>query len=193
MPLPRGSAMPQYLDRMGIDRTKPNRAHGRDGQAEPQDVGRGAYDELATASSTANPEAQIILNYAPGQEEANARRIYANLRRPDCVFIDVQAKSPGELLALSNVSRSTSATRAAHAQSSHAAGRPSFVVCAPPPSSLTGYRKTRCRPKASRRPTSADTTDMTDRQNTNSLPSRSVGGASTISSATHHNNLNPSV
>ena len=49
------------------------------------------------------PDCQLIFNYAPGQEELNARRIYMELGKPAQVFINVQAKSQRELVAMSSL------------------------------------------------------------------------------------------
>ena len=47
-------------------------------------------------------DAQLIFHYAPGQEEINDRRIYSKLDDRGRVFIDIKARGPRELYALSH-------------------------------------------------------------------------------------------
>lgn len=75
--------------------------------------------------------AQLIFNYAPGKEEMNARRIYRKLKNNSRVFIDIKAESPRELYALSHYVDLYFGNEGGARHIVHAAGKPSFVICAP--------------------------------------------------------------
>lgn len=77
------------------------------------------------------PEYQIIFNYAPGKEEENARRIYSKLGKPQQVFIDVQAHSSRELVAMSGLMTLFFGNEGGARHIAQAAGCPSLAICAP--------------------------------------------------------------
>ncbi len=77
------------------------------------------------------PEYQIIFNYAPGQEEENARRIYAQMGKPKQVFIDVQAHSSRELVAMAGYMTLFFGNEGGARHIAQAAGCPSLAICAP--------------------------------------------------------------
>lgn len=77
------------------------------------------------------PDYQLIFNYAPGQEEENARRIYAQMGKPQQVFIDVQAHSSRELVAMSNYMTLFFGNEGGARHIAQAAGCPSIAICAP--------------------------------------------------------------
>ena len=76
-------------------------------------------------------DAQLIFNYAPGQEEINARRIYSKLDDRGRVFIDIKASGPRELYALSHYIDLYLGNEGGARHIVHAAGKPSFVICSP--------------------------------------------------------------
>ena len=77
------------------------------------------------------PDYQVIFNYAPGDEERNARRIYERLGSPRQVFIDVQAHSSRELVAMAGYMTCFFGNEGGARHVMHAAGCPTLVVCAP--------------------------------------------------------------
>ena len=77
------------------------------------------------------PDYQLIFNYAPGQEEENARRIYTQLGKPQQVFIDVQAHSARELVAMSHYMTLFFGNEGGARHIAQAAGCPSLAICAP--------------------------------------------------------------
>lgn len=77
------------------------------------------------------PDYCIIFNYAPGQEEVNARRIYENLGNPKQVFINVKARSSRELVALGGFVTFFFGNEGGARHIMHATGCPSLVICAP--------------------------------------------------------------
>ena len=78
-----------------------------------------------------HPDVQLIFNYAPGNEEDNARRIYEKLGKPHQVFIDVKARSARQLVALSGYITLFFGNEGGARHIAQAAGAPSLVICAP--------------------------------------------------------------
>ena len=77
------------------------------------------------------PQVQIIFNYAPGQEEVNARRIYQALGCPDAVFIDVQARNSRQLAVMASLVDLYFGNEGGARHIVHALQKPSLVVCSP--------------------------------------------------------------
>ncbi len=77
------------------------------------------------------PSWQIVFNYAPGQEAENAHRIYTTLGCPPQVKIDVQARSPRQLVAMARYTTLFFGNEGGARHIMQAAGCPSLVVCAP--------------------------------------------------------------
>ena len=77
------------------------------------------------------PDYQVIFNYAPGQEEENARRVYEKLGKPQQVFINVQARSSRELVAMGYFMTLFFGNEGGARHIMHATGCPSLVICAP--------------------------------------------------------------
>lgn len=77
------------------------------------------------------PNMQLIFNYAPGQEEDNARRICRALDDNPHIFINVKACSPRELFAMSHFITLYFGNEGGARHIVHAACKPSFVICAP--------------------------------------------------------------
>lgn len=77
------------------------------------------------------PQAQLIFNYAPGQEAQNAKRIYELLGKPANVFMNIEAKSmPALACMVSNIDLyfgNEGGTR----HIVQALGKPSFCICSP--------------------------------------------------------------
>lgn len=78
-----------------------------------------------------HPDYQLIFNYAPGQEEENARRIYAQMGKPHQVFIDIQAHSSRELVAMAGYMTLFFGNEGGARHIAQAAGCPSLAICAP--------------------------------------------------------------
>ena len=77
------------------------------------------------------PHYQIIFNYAPGPEAENALRVYEKLGCPLNVFIDVQARSSRELVAMGYFMTLFFGNEGGARHIMHATGCPSLVICAP--------------------------------------------------------------
>lgn len=83
------------------------------------------------------PQLQIVLNYAPGAEEACARRIYQALGSPRQIPIALQARSQRQLVAMAACCSCYFGNEGGARHIVQAVGRPSQVICAP-----TSSRKT---------------------------------------------------
>jgi len=77
------------------------------------------------------PDYQIIFNYAPGQEEKNARNLYEMLGQPKQVLIDVQAHSSRELVAMGCFMTLFFGNEGGARHIMQAVGCPSLAICAP--------------------------------------------------------------
>lgn len=77
------------------------------------------------------PQAQLIFNYAPGEEEKRARAIWENLQRDPRILIDLKASSMRELYAMAHYIKLYFGNEGGARHVVHAAGVPSFVVMAP--------------------------------------------------------------
>ncbi len=124
-------AMEQYLLHMGIDLEKPLVLIGVTAKLANKVWHEDRMTWVVNRFMESYPHTQVIFNYAPGDEEANARRIYSKLKNNRNVFIDVQTQSPRELFALSHLIDLYFGNEGGARHIVHAAGKPSFVVCAP--------------------------------------------------------------
>lgn len=77
----------------------------------------------------ANPDMQLIFNYAPGHEEEEARNIFKRLGSPANVFINLQARSQRQLAALAANIDYYFGNEGGARHVVHAMGKPSLVVC----------------------------------------------------------------
>lgn len=77
------------------------------------------------------PDIQLIFNYAPGQEEIDARHLYDRLGQDKHIFIDLQAHSLRELCALTKNVDFFFGNEGGARHIAQAMGIPSFVVCSP--------------------------------------------------------------
>ena len=77
------------------------------------------------------PDLQLVFNYAPGHEAAVARGMYKDLGSPSNVFINVQADSMRELVALASFCSGYFGNEGGARHIVHAVGRPSLVIVSP--------------------------------------------------------------
>ena len=120
-----------YLESQGIDLTRPVMLANVTAKLASKVWAEERMVGVLRRFIEARPDYQIIFNYAPGQEEANARRIYDALGRPAQVKIDVQARSARQLVAMGTFMTFFFGNEGGARHIMHAAGCPSLVVCAP--------------------------------------------------------------
>lgn len=77
------------------------------------------------------PSLQLVFNYAPGHEAEVAHEIYEKLGRPAGVFMNVQAASMRELVALASLCSGYWGNEGGARHIAHAVGCPSIVVVSP--------------------------------------------------------------
>lgn len=120
-----------YLKQMGVDLTKPLLLANVTAKLAHKVWNEDNMVTVMDSFIKNHPDIQVIFNYAPGQEEENARRIYEKLGSPKQVLIDVKAKSSRELVALSSFITLFFGNEGGARHIAHAAGAPSIVICAP--------------------------------------------------------------
>ena len=77
------------------------------------------------------PDAQLILNHARGEEEADTREIYEALRKPGCMLFKLKPMSLRELGALCSLSTFYFGNEGGARHIAQAFGVPSFVIVSP--------------------------------------------------------------
>lgn len=121
----------EYMTHQGIDFSKPVILVGITSKVAYKTYGEDKMVYVLQQFIKTFPEWQIIFNYASGQEERDARRIYQKLGCDEHIFIDIQAHDLRQLAAMmQNVSfyfGNEGGTR----HIAQAMGTPSFVVCSP--------------------------------------------------------------
>lgn len=120
-----------YLVNAGIDLKRPVMLAGVTAKLAHKTWDKNRMAEVLRRLMEAYPDLQIIFNYAPGQEEQNAREIYRMLGCPHNVFIDVQAKTMRQLAAMSSYVTFYFGNEGGARHIVHAMGKPSYVICAP--------------------------------------------------------------
>lgn len=121
----------EYLLKKGISFDKPILLIGVTAKLAHKTWSEESMKEIIRKIINVYPDSQLIFNYAPGEEEDNARKIYTELGKPQQVFIDIQAKSQRELVALASVITFYFGNEGGARHIVHACGKPSFVVCTP--------------------------------------------------------------
>ena len=121
----------KYLLKEGISFDKPILLIGVTAKLAHKTWSEESMKEIIRKIILTYPDSQLIFNYAPGEEEDNARKIYTELGNPKQVFINIQAKSQRELVALASVVTFYFGNEGGARHIIHACGKPSFVVCSP--------------------------------------------------------------
>ncbi len=127
----------KYLINSGIDLEKPILLLGVTAKLANKTWAEDRMTEIIRRIICSHPDSQIIFNYAPGKEESNARHIYNQLGKPQQVFIDIQAKSQRELVALASTITFYFGNEGGARHIVHACSKPSFVICAPQSSKIS--------------------------------------------------------
>ena len=125
------SAYGQYLTSEGVDTTRPLMVANVTAKLANKVWAEDRMSEVVRRFIEQFPDWQIVFNYAPGQEEANAHRMYEALGSPRQVLIDVGARSPRQLVALGHYATLFFGNEGGARHIMQAAGCPSLVVCAP--------------------------------------------------------------
>ena len=121
----------QYMERQGIDFSRPVMLVGVTAKLAHKTWAEDRMTEVLRRLIEQYPQLQLVFNYAPGQEEQNAREIYELLGCPPSVFINVQARSGRELAAMCASISFYFGNEGGARHIVHAMGKPSIVVCSP--------------------------------------------------------------
>lgn len=90
----------RYMEQEGIDFTRPVMLVGVTTKLPHKKWEEGMMKQVIQRILERYKNLQLIFNYAPGAEEADARRMFEALGRPTAVKIEVQARSLRQLMAL---------------------------------------------------------------------------------------------
>ena len=120
-----------YLRAEGVDLQRPILLVGVTGKLLSKTWDEDRMTEVLRRMIQTWPNFQFIFNYAPGREKENALRVYEQLGRPKNVFIQVEARSQRELVALCSAATMYFGNEGGARHVVHACGKPSFVVFAP--------------------------------------------------------------
>ena len=134
-----------YMAEQGIDFSRPVMLVGVTAKLPSKTWAEDRMTEVLRRLTEAFPQWQLIFNYAPGQEEANARRIYASLspsaatssQSPLPIFLNIEAKTPRQLAAMAACCTAYFGNEGGARHIVHAMGRPSLVICSPGASKTT--------------------------------------------------------
>jgi ADP-heptose:LPS heptosyltransferase len=120
-----------YMESQGIEFNKPIMLVGVTAKLANKVWNEDRMVEVLKKLITAYPDMQLIFNYAPGQEEENAQRIYKKLGCPPNVFINIQAHSLCELAAMLQNTSFYFGNEGGARHIAQAMGVPSYVICSP--------------------------------------------------------------
>lgn len=120
-----------YLQQQGADMKRPIALIGVTAKLAEKTWPKERMTEVLRRMIHTFPDVQLVFNYAPGQEEENAREIYQLLGRPANVLIDVQARSSRQLAALCGCISFYFGNEGGARHIVHAMQKPSLVVCSP--------------------------------------------------------------
>jgi len=120
-----------YLAAQGIDTAKPLLLCGVVSKLAFKCWPREFMVEVLRRIMYAFPQLQLVFNYAPGYEAESAHNIYKELGEPLQVFIDVQAPSMRQLVALASCSTAYFGNEGGARHIVQSVGVPSLVVVSP--------------------------------------------------------------
>ena len=120
-----------YLQQQGVNTEQPVALIGVTAKLAEKTWPKEQMTEILRRMTERFPQVQYIFNYAPGQEEKNAREIYQLLGCPANVFIDVQASNSRQLAAMCGCISFYFGNEGGARHIVHAMGKPSLVVCSP--------------------------------------------------------------
>lgn len=138
-----------YMEQQGIDFSRPVMLVGVTAKLENKTWPEDRMTEVLRRFISSFPQWQLIFNFAPGQEETNARRIYERLSsavtsatasalaRPLPVFLNIAAQSPRQLAAMAASCTAYFGNEGGARHIVHAMGCPSLVICSPGASKTT--------------------------------------------------------
>ena len=128
----------EYMAKQGIDFNRPVILVGVTAKLEHKTWPEDRMTDVLNRLIESYPSIQLIFNYAPGREADNAYRIFDALTADkSSVFLNIEAKSPRQLAAMSANCNAYFGNEGGARHIVHAMGRPSIVVCSPMASKKT--------------------------------------------------------
>ena len=132
----------QYMSEQGIDFSRPVMLAGVTAKLADKTWAEDRMTETLRRFIDAWSSVQIIFNYAPGKEEANAQRICERLGKHPNIFMNVQARSARQLAAMAANCTFYFGNEGGARHIVQAMARPSLVVCSPFASKSTWLTET---------------------------------------------------
>lgn len=115
----------------GLDLTKPIVMVGVSAKLEEKKWSLEGMAYITKQLIARNDDAQIVFNFAPGQEADDAKRVYALCGNDRHIFLNVDAKSQRELSVMATFVTFYFGNEGGARHIMHAHGKPSFVVVSP--------------------------------------------------------------
>lgn len=121
----------RYLQEQGIDLARPIVLVGVSAKLDEKRWPLKYMAFITQRLIARRPEAQIVFNYAPGKEAADAAEVYDLCGHDAHIFLGVEAKSQRELSVLATFVTFYFGNEGGARHIMHAHGKPSFVVVSP--------------------------------------------------------------
>ena len=120
-----------YMESEGIDFRRPVMLAGVTAKLAEKTWRQDSMAEVLRRFMERFPDCQIIFNYAPGREEADARRMWEMLGSDKRIFISLRAGSMRELACMAGLSTFYFGLEGGARHIVQAMGRPSYCIVAP--------------------------------------------------------------
>ena len=131
------NAFRQYMQQQGVDFSRPVLLVGVTAKLPDKTWPAERMTAILARLIEARPCLQLVFNYAPGKEAAQARDIFERLDCPANVFLNVEASTPRQLAAMAACCTAYFGNEGGARHVAHAMRRPSLVVCSPGASKAT--------------------------------------------------------
>lgn len=121
----------RYLQECGLDLTRPLVVMGVSAKLPDKRWSLDGMAHICRQLLQRCPEAQLVFNYAPGEEAEQTLHLWNMMGKPEQVFINVAAKGLRALSVLTSFAHFYFGNEGGTRHAAHAHGVPSFVVMAP--------------------------------------------------------------
>lgn len=123
-------AFKDYMRQCGIDFCRPVMLAGVTAKLEHKAWRRSRMTDVLRRITATFPDVQIVLNYAPGREETDARMIADALNSRN-IFLGVEAKGLRKLMAMASCCTLYFGNEGGTRHIMQAMGKPTFSICSP--------------------------------------------------------------
>lgn len=123
-------AFVEYMKQCGIDFKRPIMLAGVTAKLSDKAWKREYMTQVLRRITTMYPQVQIVLNYAPGHEEAEARAIASDINSEN-IFLNVNADNIRKLMAMVSCCSFYFGNEGGTRHIVEALGKPTFCICSP--------------------------------------------------------------